>query len=165
MLWIRCPTRGAPAFETRFIGRVAPDAAPLLAARCARIVQTGFLPQQEALRELERSHCLLLLIGTPTVHSGKLFEYLAAGIPILAITPRGGEVERVLAETRGGWCAPPDDPGAIARALREIYDCSSAQPGAAPFAPDSDAVAAFSRERLAVQLAIATGLLDAPHEK
>src|SRR5271157_6390798 len=101
--------------ETRFIGRVAPDAAPLLAARHARIVQTGFLPQQQAFHELEHSHCLLLLIGTPSVHSGKLFEYLATGIPILAITPRGGEVERVLRETQGGWCADPGDPAAIGR--------------------------------------------------
>lgn len=148
--------------ETRFIGRVAPDAAPLLAARRSRVVQTGFLPQQEAFREIERSHCLLLLVGTPDVHSGKLFEYLATGIPILAITPRGGEVERVLAATHGGWCTPPDDPLAIAQALREIYACASAQPGATPFSPDSDTVAAFSRERLAVELATAAGLLAAP---
>ncbi len=146
--------------ETRFIGRVSADAAPLLAGRRARVLQTGFLPQQQAFRELERSHCLLLLIGTPTVHSGKLFEYLATGIPILAITPHGGEVERVLAETRGGWCADPGDPASIGRALQEIYDCSSGQPGARPFAPDPDSVAAYSRERLTLELARATGLLD-----
>ncbi|MGD0580351.1 MAG: glycosyltransferase, partial [Bryobacteraceae bacterium] len=146
--------------ETRFIGRVSADAAPLFAGRRARIVQTGFLPQQEAFRKLEESHCLLLLIGTTTVQSGKLFEYLAAGIPILAITPRGGEVERVLAATRGGWCAPPDDPAAIGQALREIYDCCSGQPCAGPFAPDPDSVAAYSRERLTLQLARATGLLQ-----
>ena len=148
--------------ETRFIGRVSADAAPLLAGRRARILQTGFLPQREAFRELERSHCLLLLVGTPTVHSGKLFEYLATGIPILAITPRGGEVERVLVETRGGWCAAPDDPAAIGQALREIYDCASGQPGARPFAPGPDSVAAYSRQRLTLELARATGLLDHP---
>jgi glycosyltransferase involved in cell wall biosynthesis len=146
--------------ETRFIGRVAADAAPLLAARRSRIVQTGFLPQQEAFRQLETSHCLLLLIGTATAHSGKLFEYLAMGIPILAVTPRGGEVERVLAETRGGLCAPPDDPAAIGRALQQIYHSSFGQPGAGLFAPDPDSVAAYSRERLAAELARATGLLD-----
>jgi glycosyltransferase involved in cell wall biosynthesis len=146
--------------ETRFIGRVAADAAPLFAGRRARILQTGFLPQREAFRQLEQSHCLLLLIGTPTVHSGKLFE--ATGIPILAITPRGGEVERVLRETRAGWCAAPDDPAAIGRALQEIYNCSIGQPGARPFVPDPDSVAAYSRERLTLELARASGLLDPP---
>lgn len=148
--------------ETRFIGRVSADAAPLFAGRRARILQTGFLPQREAFRQLEQSHCLLLLVGASTVHSGKLFEYLATGIPILAITPRGSEVERVLVETRGGWCAAPDDPEAIGRALQEIYGSSSGQPGARPFAPDPDSVAAYSRERLTLELARAAGLLDHP---
>jgi hypothetical protein len=46
--------------------------------------------------------------------------------------------------------------------LQEIYDCASGQPGARSFAPDPDSVAAYSRERLTLELARATGLLDHP---
>ena len=155
----RMPESWRDKIETRFIGRIAADAEPLLANRRERIVRLGFLPQQQAFHELERSHCLLLLVGTSTVQSGKLFEYLATGIPILAVTPRGGEVERILTETRGGWYVPPGDPSAIGQALQAIYDCCSGRPGAAPFAPDLQLVAAYSRERLALELARATGLL------
>jgi glycosyltransferase involved in cell wall biosynthesis len=46
----------------------------------------------------------------------KLFEYIAAGVPVLA----GALPEtRRLIETYGvGWCSAPDDPDAVAQALR-----------------------------------------------
>jgi len=156
----RMPEAWRDRIETRFIGRVASDAEPLFTNRRARLVRLGFLPQEQAFRELERSHCLLLLIGTATVQSGKLFEYLATGIPILAITPHGGEVERILGETRGSWCVPPDDPAEIGHALRKIYDCCTGQSGAPVFAPNAQSVAAYSREHLALELVRAVGLLD-----
>jgi len=146
-------------FETRFIGRIEPAAEAFVSRSSARLVRTGFLPQQQAFRELERSHCLLLLIGSLSVHSGKLFEYLATGLPILAIAPRGSEVERVIAETRAGWCVPPDNPALIAQALRDIYAAATDAPCATSFAPDAAAVSAYSRERLTIEFARATGLL------
>jgi len=107
--------------ETRFIGRVAPEAAALLENGPFPLVQTGFLPQDEALARLQQSHCLLLLLGTADVHSGKLFEYLATGLPILAVTPHGGEAARVIEETGAGLVAAPDNPVEIAAALQRLY--------------------------------------------
>jgi glycosyltransferase involved in cell wall biosynthesis len=56
----------------------------------------------------------------------KLFEYIAAGVPVVASALP--EIER-LVETYGiGWCARPDDPDAVAAALRHALG-AGADPG------------------------------------
>lgn len=45
----------------------------------------------------------------------KLFEYIAAGLPVVASALP--ETERLLAEYGVGWCVPPDNPSAVASAL------------------------------------------------
>jgi glycosyltransferase involved in cell wall biosynthesis len=82
---------------------------------------------------------------------GKLFEYLATGRPVLAFSPPGGEVDRLLAETRGGWCAPHDDANAMERLLMEAWETREAR--RASFAPDWEAIARYERPRLAGELA------------
>jgi glycosyltransferase involved in cell wall biosynthesis len=49
--------------------------------------------------------------------TGKLFEYLTAGRPIIALA-EGNEAERIVRETNTGVAVPPDDVEAIADALR-----------------------------------------------
>jgi glycosyltransferase involved in cell wall biosynthesis len=46
----------------------------------------------------------------------KLFEYVAAGVPVVASALP--ETERLVAEYGIGWTVPPDDPVALAEALR-----------------------------------------------
>jgi glycosyltransferase involved in cell wall biosynthesis len=46
----------------------------------------------------------------------KLFEYVAAGVPVLASALP--EAQRVIESYGIGWTVPPDDPGAIGAALR-----------------------------------------------
>ena len=76
--------------------------------------------------ELQRdSEALLLLIPEAGgrgkgVLSGKVFEYLAAERPILALVPPEGAAAELLRETGAGWVADPDDPAAIADALSSI---------------------------------------------
>lgn len=54
----------------------------------------------------------------------KLFEYIAAGVPVVASALP--ETERLVAAYGVGWCVAPDDPEALAavlrRALRERHD-------------------------------------------
>jgi glycosyltransferase involved in cell wall biosynthesis len=68
---------------------------------------------------LQRSADLLLLITSADSQqaTGKLFEYLAAGKPILALAD-GNEAERLVRETGTGVVVPPGDVDAIADALR-----------------------------------------------
>jgi glycosyltransferase involved in cell wall biosynthesis len=46
----------------------------------------------------------------------KLFEYIAAGVPVVAAALP--ETQRLIKDHGVGWCAQPDDPAAVAGALR-----------------------------------------------
>ncbi len=81
----------------------------------------------------------------------KLYEALALGTPVLALTNPGSESERLLERLgHDAGCAPPGDEDAIARAVARLID--------APPAPvDPAALAPFSRAAVAEQVA---ALLD-----
>jgi glycosyltransferase involved in cell wall biosynthesis len=78
----------------------------------------GLLDRAGALA-LQRSADVLVLITSrnSSEATGKIFEYLAAGKPILALAD-GNEAERIVRETNTGMAVPPDDVDAIAHALR-----------------------------------------------
>jgi glycosyltransferase involved in cell wall biosynthesis len=143
--------------EMRFFGRVAPDAERLFENRLTRILRTGFLPQREAFERLSGCHGLLLIVGNATVHSAKLFEYLAMGIPVLAITPPEGEVGRLIRELRAGWSVRADDCEGIQSALRELYAAATGETEL-PQRHEA-AIARFDRRNLVPEMARACGLL------
>lgn len=55
----------------------------------------------------------------------KVQAYLGAGRPIVAALP--GEGARVVSEARAGLTCPPEDPGALAGAIRTLYSKSDAE--------------------------------------
>ena len=63
-------------------------------------------------------------LGRVSVPS-KTYSILAAGRPLLAAIDPGTEVPRILAESGGGVCVPPDDSGAFCDALKGL----AADPG------------------------------------
>ena len=77
--------------------------------------------------ELQRSSdALLLLIPEADgrgrgVLSGKVFEYLAAERPILAVVPPDGAAAELLREVGNGVVAAPEDVDAIREALAEMH--------------------------------------------
>jgi glycosyltransferase involved in cell wall biosynthesis len=54
-----------------------------------------------------------------SVATNKLFEYLAAGRPVLVLG-EGSEAARIVQEARAGIVAPGNDPQAVAAALRRL---------------------------------------------
>jgi glycosyltransferase involved in cell wall biosynthesis len=111
----------AARLEFVLAGRADPDEERMLQAYCLGdfVRRVGHLPRASALA-LQRRADVLLLVTSPNVSeaTGKLFEYLAAGKPILALAD-GNEAARIVTETRTGAAVPPDDVEAIARALRD----------------------------------------------
>jgi len=77
--------------------------------------------------ELQRdSEALLLLIPDSGgrgkgVLTGKIFEYLAAERPILAVVPPDGAAADLLRETGAGTVVAPDDVDAIRAALVDLH--------------------------------------------
>ena len=92
-----------------------------------RLEIVDYLPRAEALRVQRDSEALLLLIPDAGgrgkgVLSGKVFEYLAAGRPILAAVPPDGAAANLIRETGAGVVAAPDDVDAIRTALVELHE-------------------------------------------
>ncbi len=88
--------------------------------------------------------------------TGKLYEYLASGRPVLALGPPDGDAARLLDETGGGRLFARDDVEGIAAFVREHYDAwaqGMPRTGAAP-----EAVAPYARRAETGQIAV---VLDA----
>jgi glycosyltransferase involved in cell wall biosynthesis len=92
-----------------------------------RLEVVPYLPRRKALELQRDSEALLLLIPDAGgrgrgVLSGKVFEYLAAERPILAVVPPDGAAAALLRETGAGPVVASDDVDGIARELAALRD-------------------------------------------
>jgi len=91
-----------------------------------RLELLPYAPRATSLALQRDSEALLLLIPEAGgrgrgVLSGKVFEYVAVGRPILAAVPPDGAAAELIRETGAGAVAPPDDPVAIREALEGLH--------------------------------------------
>ena len=91
-----------------------------------RVELIEYVPRRESLRLQRDSDALLLLIPDAGgrgrgVLSGKVFEYLAAERPVLAVVPTDGAAAELVRETGAGLVAGPDDVPGIRDALVELH--------------------------------------------
>ena len=91
-----------------------------------RLELVDYLPRVESLRYQRDSEALLLLVPEAGgrgkgVLSGKVFEYIAAGRPILAVVPPDGAAAELIRETGAGVVVAPDDVDAIKEALVDLH--------------------------------------------
>lgn len=82
------------------------------------------VPYAESIVRQSASDALLLVESTgkrsEIVIPGKLFEYLGAGRPILALCAPGSEIAGIVESTGAGWVEPPDDIGRLRARLRQL---------------------------------------------
>jgi len=86
-----------------------------------------YAPHRRSLELQRDSEALLLLIPDAGgrgrgVLSGKVFEYLAAGRPILAVVPPQGAAAELIRATGAGVVVAPDDIDGIERELTALRD-------------------------------------------
>lgn len=143
----RLPAAIRAGIETRFIGRIAETETGVFRNRLSDVRLLGFQPQRDALRLAAECDYLLLTMTNDFSLPGKLFEYLALGRPVLALSPKGGEVDRLLRETGAGWCAPHDDPAAVEVLLLDAWN--RLNHGPPPFTPNIEAIQRYERPRIA----------------
>jgi glycosyltransferase involved in cell wall biosynthesis len=119
---VRDDPAAAAKLEILLLGRSSAEQARLLAEHDVHSVvrAVGLVPREEALAMQRRADALLLVTAAnnKSEATGKLFEYLAAGRPIIALAD-GNEASRIVRETGTGVTVPPDDVQGIARALRD----------------------------------------------
>lgn len=110
----------------RFVGRVAKEIERQLAEAglTERTELVEFVPHDEAVVYMQR--CTALLLGIPDVaHNrgilpGKVFEYLAAGRPVICIGPEGSDAAQVLEGCQAGRSFAYEDRAAMRRYLDEL---------------------------------------------
>lgn len=111
----------------RLIGNVDPVA--LASAEqsgvAGNIIQGDYRPHAEAIHAMRESALLLLVInrveGAEGIMTGKLYEYIASGRPVLAIGPPKGDAAAVLQATGAGQMFDYDDTVGVAGFLAEHY--------------------------------------------
>jgi glycosyltransferase involved in cell wall biosynthesis len=108
----------------------------------------------DSLKLERRSHILLLVKHSNPLYKGivpgKLYEYVGARRPILAVVPNG-EAKEIVTGLRRGETAPPDDPAAIAQALDVMY--AKYEAGTLEVDYDLSVVAEFQRQQRTARLA------------
>ena len=145
----------------KFIGRFGSEVREMLERSSIHdsIEVISYLPHSESVEALLRSDALLLIVdeadGSDEIVPGKVFEYIGAQRPIIALAPEGA-IAGILRETRSGLVAPNQDIRAIQAAFIECYDnFLYHKPN---FEQDREAVKQYDRREITRQLA---ALLDA----
>ncbi len=138
-----------------FVGLV-PEASRALAARLELgddVEYAGYLPHEQVPSYLKGSDVLWMTIGERAgaegISTGKLYEYMGARKPILALVPEG-EAARTLRAYEAAEIVHPDDEKGTADALSRLFD--QWKSGRLP-KPREAAVAPFERKLLAEKLA------------
>ncbi len=118
----------ASSLELRLIGNIDHRIIQNLAGyRLNKYLQkTDFLPHDQIIQYQRKAQVLLLPINnTPNARSivtGKIFEYLAARRPILAIGPTDGDVADILDKTKAGVISDFNDPVTLKKNILNYFD-------------------------------------------
>jgi glycosyltransferase involved in cell wall biosynthesis len=137
------------SFTSHFIGRIADEELATQQNRRSEVTVHGFLPQAEGLRRLADADLLLVNMTDPLCHTGKIFEYLATGKPILAFTPTQGELAQLLNQVGCTWIVDPKDHSTAKQTLRMIAELYHS--GKTLLAPDRHQIRRFERPQLTAQ--------------
>jgi hypothetical protein len=152
---IRENTDFAKAFELKIIGAVSPIVVDSIKKNGLTdyVNLFGYLPHLEAVKQQRASQVLLLIeIDRPeskVIIPGKLFEYLAAQRPILAIGPEGADFQSILEKAGAGRFFNYTDKRALKAYIGSLF--SDFQSGNLVVKPSD--IVQFSRKSLTKNLA------------
>ncbi len=86
---------------------------------------SGYITHEEVFSSMVNADVLLLIIGSGTaedrISTGKLFEYMGSGTPILAVIPEGAAAD-VIRSADLGVVANPQDVEGIKKAIWHLYE-------------------------------------------
>lgn len=112
--------------EIKLIGKLANNVLTDLAKyEFKNVVKINYVPHKEVQKYQQTSQVLLLAVNkVPSakgIITGKIFEYLQAKRPILAIGPEDGDLSKILENTNSGTIVNFDDVEKVKKVVRELY--------------------------------------------
>lgn len=112
------------------------------------------VPHEQALHLMQEAHILLLLLlrKGPNITSGKIFEYMVAGRPVLASGARNGVAGRLVRECGIGCVVEPADTEGMAQVLRSLIR-DYAHFASEVYRPNWAEIDRYERRRLTEELA------------
>lgn len=115
----------------------------------------GYVPHDECIRRQLLSDVLVLIEGTgkgsDAFYTGKIFEYMNTGRPVLAVLPKDGAAADLVRKTKIGEVAHTDDVGAIKNVIFDYYE--KWQKKELVFLPDRTEIEKYERKELTKKLA------------
>ncbi len=112
----------------RFVGNISQNMIALFeqAELSSQLEYVGYVSHSQSVEYLFKSALLLLLIPdvkeNKGILTGKFFEYLATGRPILAIGPTDGDVATILKETGAGEIVDYNNVQILSATIRKFYE-------------------------------------------
>ena len=114
----------------RFIGNISSGFLPFVAAfkrEFPDVIQhISYKPHSEVVGAMMSADALLLVIGgaerSRTIYTGKIFEYLRAGKPILFVGPENGDAWNLISDKQAGLVAAEDDEESILQNIKKLVD-------------------------------------------
>lgn len=109
----------------------------------------GFVPRTESLLHQKEATALFhVMMDDPLEkfgHGSKVFEYIGAGRPIVAYAPQGGEIKRLLEETKTGKAAATEKELEL---ILENWIIEFKKKGSIDYRPDKEQLKRYTRESL-----------------
>lgn len=112
----------------------------------------GYVKHDESIETVMDADLLVLVIpnSIPYNMTGKIFEYLRSGNPILAAVPVRGDAAKVIKGTKTGFVVDPDDKAGIENRIQNAYDLWLDD--RFKLTPEIKAIESFRRNRLTDKL-------------
>ncbi len=123
---VQFPTSIKQKLLIRFVGKIS--AAQIEGFKKAGLGENleiiDYVKHDKLVRYLIDSDILLLVIpdvaNNEGIVPGKLFEYLATGVPVLALGPENGDISAILKKVAGGEAFEPAKPAEIYSFLKHV---------------------------------------------
>ena len=116
-----------------------------------------FTSHRKCIRHMQAADLLLIYvpsgINSQSILTGKLFDYLRSGKPILAIAPLNGLIAGIVKTALTGFVAESSDIEGIKQQLKILYELWK-RDQLSQIEADQDYISRFSRQKQAGELAL-----------